>query len=221
MNLYLFGLKFHDIMKRLSFLFFTMLLIAISITASCQSVNNQDMLRGSITPQRAWWDLNHYDLSVTVDPETQSISGKNTVTYTVLRKHNQLQIDLQEPMQLSKAVQDGEELEMKRQGDVYFISLKAKQKEGTLQSIDLYWEGKPIIARRPPWDGGFTWSTDSNGKLFIATSNQGIGSSVWWPNKDHPADEVDSLDMHVTVPKNLVDVSNGRLVGIDLSLIHI
>ena len=173
------------------------------------------MLRGSITPQRAWWDLNHYDLSVTVDPETQSISGKNTVTYTVLRKHNQLQIDLQEPMQLSKAVQDGEELEMKRQGDVYFISLKAKQKEGALQSIDLYWKGKPIIARRPPWDGGFTWSTDSNGKLFIATSNQGIGSSVWWPNKDHPADEVDSLDMHVTVPKNLVDVSNGRLVGID------
>ena len=201
-------------------LLFFVLIAAITIGCSTPKAvtritTNADTLRGSITPQRAWWDLNHYDLSVTVDIENKSLSGKNTITYTVLKKYNQLQLDLQEPMKIDSVLQNGEQLEIKKLGDAYFISLKAKQKKGAQQSLDVYWKGQPTIARRPPWDGGLTWTKDSNGKDFIASANQGIGASVWWPNKDHPSDEVDSLDMHITVPKGLVDVSNGRLVTID------
>ena len=197
-------------MKRIIFIF---LILPISIQA--QTFTQADTLRGVITPERAWWDLNHYDLSVTVDPETRSISGKNTITYTIREKHNRMQIDLQKPMHISRVVQNGKELPIERVGSAHFISLKAKQKKGKQKAIDIYWEGTPVVARRPPWDGGFTWTKDSNGIDFIATSNQGIGSSIWWPNKDHPADEVDSLDMHVTVPRHLVDVSNGRLLSVD------
>ena len=65
---------------------------------------------------------------------------------------------------------------------------------------------------RPPWDGGFTWNKDRNGRHFIATSNQGIGASVWWPNKDHPADEPDNgISLAITAPSDLVAVGNGRL----------
>src|SRR5690606_7268481 len=77
--------------------------------------------------------------------------------------------------------------------------------------LEISFEGKPKVAVRPPWDGGITWQQDSAGKPFVATSNQGIGASIWWPNKDHPYDEVDSMLISITVPDTLMDVSHGRL----------
>ena len=190
--------------------------ILTSLSSYSQKITHQDSLRGSITPQRAWWDLVHYDLSVEVMPESKTIIGTNVMTYKVLNEGtNELQIDLQAPMELTAVMQDGHSLDVRSEGNAHFIQLEDPQREGELKKISLSFEGKPRIAKNPPWDGGITWKKDSNGKHFIASSNQGIGSSVWWPNRDHPADEVDSLDMHVTVPKDLVDVSNGRLVHID------
>ena len=190
--------------------------ILTSLSSYSQKITRQDSLRGSITPQRAWWDLVHYDLSVEVLPESKTIIGTNVMTYKVLNEGtNELQIDLQAPMELTAVMQDGHSLDVRSEGSAHFIQLEDPQREGELKKISLSFEGKPRIAKNPPWDGGITWKKDSNGKHFIASSNQGIGASVWWPNRDHPADEVDSLDMHVTVPKDLIDVSNGRLVHID------
>lgn len=190
--------------------------ILTSLSSYSQKITRQDSLRGSITPQRAWWDLVHYDLSVEVLTESKTIIGTNVMTYKVLNEGtNELQIDLQAPMELTAVMQDGHSLDVRSEGNAHFIQLEDPQREGELKKISLSFEGKPRIAKNPPWDGGITWKKDSNGKHFIASSNQGIGASVWWPNRDHPADEVDSLDMHVTVPKDLIDVSNGRLVHID------
>jgi len=194
----------------------SLILLMCSCTFSfAQTFTRQDTLRGSITPQRAWWDLTHYDLSVAVFPESQSISGTNIMQYTVLEEVDKtLQIDLQSPLVIERVTQNGKDLSWTSEGSAHFISLKAKQKKGSSQKLSITWKGKPKAAENAPWDGGFSWSKDSKGHHFIATSNQGIGSSVWWPNKDHSYDEVDSLDMHITVPKDLVDVSNGRLIGI-------
>lgn len=181
-----------------------------------QSITRADTLRGSITPERAWWDLNHYHLAVEIFPETKSIKGSNTIRYRVLSEHQVLQLDLQEPLKITSIVQAGEKLDFKREGAAHFVTLKKKQVPGTLEELLVSYEGQPKEAIRPPWDGGITWTKDSNGKPFIASSNQGIGSSIWWPLKDHPADEVDSLMISVTVPKGLMDISNGRLVGIDM-----
>lgn len=181
-------------------------------TAIAQDViTRADTLRGSITPERAWWDLNYYHLSVEVFPETQSIQGKNLVRYQVKEPAQTLQIDLQQPLNITAVKQDGVELSFRREGAAHFISLKKSQEKGAFNELEIFYEGKPKVAVRPPWDGGITWQKDSNGKHFIANSNQGIGSSIWWPTKDHPADEVDSMLISVTVPKDLIDVSNGRL----------
>lgn len=176
----------------------------------------QDSLRGAITPQRAWWDLQDYHLQVKVEPDQKFISGINTMTYKVTGAQNLLQIDLQAPMVLEKVVQNQVELNYEQEGSAYFITLKDLQSIDSTYSIELHFSGKPVIAIRPPWDGGLTWSEDSNGLPFIANSNQGIGSSIWWPNRDHPADEPDQgVLISVEVPENLMDVSNGRLIKID------
>ncbi|PWK17873.1 M1 family metallopeptidase [Xanthomarina spongicola] len=176
---------------------------------------HQDTLRGTITPEREWWDLTYYHLDVKIAPETKSISGKNTIQYTVLKPYSVMQVDLQEPLIITKVVQNGEELQVRHDGNAHFITLIAEQEKGSIQSVDVYYEGKPKEAIRAPWDGGFSWKEDKNGIPFIATSCQGLGASVWWPNKDHMYDEVDSMLISVNVPKNLTNVSNGRLRSIE------
>lgn len=171
----------------------------------------QDSLRGSITPERAWWDLTYYHLDITVDPDNKYISGSNKVQYRVLEERQKLQIDLQPPLKIEKITQDGQELQWESVGNAHFISLKQPQPTGAIKELTITYSGNPIEARRPPWDGGFSWEQDPNGKPFVATSCQGLGASAWWPNKDHMYDEVDSMAISITVPKDLLGVGNGRL----------
>lgn len=192
------------------------LLFTFSDLFSQTPFTRADTLRGSITPERGWWDLNYYHLSVEVFPETKSLKGTNLVRYKVTSPHQVMQIDLQEPLKITSVTQEGAFLEVRREGAAHFITLKKKQVPGTYEKILINYEGQPKEAVRPPWDGGITWTRDNNGKHFIASSNQGIGSSIWWPSKDHPADEVDSMLITVTVPKGLQNVSNGRARRVEM-----
>ena len=177
--------------------------------------SRQDTLRGSITKERSWWDLNRYHLDIIVKPEEKFISGSNKISYTVLKSHDLMQIDLQTPLRLTKATQDNSELEIIHDGNAHFIKLKKKQNVGSKEEIVVYYEGNPRVAVRAPWDGGISWEKDKNGNHFIASSCQGLGASVWWPNKDHMYDEVDSMKISVNIPKGLTNVSNGRLLEIE------
>ena len=174
----------------------------------------QDSLRGSITKERAWWDVKYYHLNIKVNPSDSTITGSNTIRYKVIDEYNRMQIDLQNPMEIDKVIQDGVALQFKREGNAFFIELIAPQKVGLTKELTVFYGGKPKIAVNPPWDGGITWKKDTNGKSFIASSCQGLGASVWWPNKDHMYDEVDNMLISVNVPKNLTDVSNGRLQSV-------
>lgn len=193
--------------------FFTLLIISTSSLA--QEFTRQDSLRGSITPEREWWDLSYYHLNVEVLPQEKRIVGSNTIQYKVLKSHNLMQVDLQAPLKITKVVQNGKALELRSEGNAHFISLVEQQNQGDVKELTVYYEGNPKEAVRAPWDGGFSWKKDANGTDFIATSCQGLGASVWWPCKDHMYDEVDSMDISVEVPEHLTDVSNGRLKKID------
>jgi aminopeptidase N len=174
----------------------------------------QDSLRGSITKERVWWDAKHYDLDVKVNPSDSTITGSNIIQYKVLQTYSIMQIDLQIPMEITKVTQDGVALKYKREGNIFFITLVSKQNVGAIKEVKVFYHGKPKVAVRPPWDGGLTWKKDNNGKDFIASSCQGLGASIWWPNKDHMYDEVEGMKISVNVPGKLTDVSNGRLQNV-------
>lgn len=172
-----------------------------------------DTIRGSNTPERAWWDAVFYDLHVKVSPGDSTIAGYNAITYRVLKPAREMQIDLQTPLVMDSVVQDGTELSARRDGNAFFIRLIARQPIGARKQIAVYYHGKPVAAIRPPWDGGFIWARDSLARPWIATANEGLGASAWWPNKDIYSDEPDSQRVAITVPDSLIDVSNGRLRG--------
>ncbi len=191
-------------------------LVNFSIFAQKEKFTLEDSLRGSNTAERAWWDLKNYDLSVSIDPSKKHIFGINKITYVVLKESKTMQIDLQSPMKIKKVTQNGHSLKFNEKGNAHLIELKMKQVLNDTNSIEIQFEGQPLISKNPPWSGGFTWEKDENGKDFIATSCQGIGASIWWPCKDHPADEPDNMQIHVSIPTalNLTAVANGRLENV-------
>ncbi|MCB0666746.1 MAG: M1 family metallopeptidase [Saprospiraceae bacterium] len=175
-----------------------------------------DTLRGSITPERQWWDLIKYELSIRIEPDKKYIEGANLIHYVVLQPASTMQIDLQSPLTINRVTQNGTELEFTREGNAHFIKLNEHHKAGSIQQLQVEYSGHPHEAVNPPWDGGFIWSKDEEGNPFIATACQGIGASIWWPCKDHMYDEPDSgMIIKVIVPGELTAVANGKLVQVE------
>ena len=172
-----------------------------------------DSLRGAIaSPGRRWWDVTFYDLHVSIDPRDSSIAGHNAITYRVRERAAEMQIDLMEPLEVDSMVDgDRRAVRFRREGAAFFATLPAAPPVGSVGTITVYYRGRPRIARNPPWEGGFTWERDSLGRPWIVTTDQGMGASVWWPNKDSQADEPDSQRVALTLPDPMIDVSNGRL----------
>ena len=197
------------------------LLVATRLAAQAPSppppprlFTHADTLRGSYTtPARAWWDVTFYDLRVAISPADSSIRGSNGISYRVLAPSSEMQVDLMVPLDVDSMVQDGRRVPFRRDGNAFFARLDAPQPRGDTKTLTVEYHGKPHPAKRPPWDGGFTWTTDSLGRTWVVTTDQGIGASVWWPNKDTQADEPDSQRIAVTLPDGMLDVSNGRLRG--------
>ena len=186
-------------------------------TSPAQRFTRADTLRGSIGPGRAWWDATFYDLHVRVSPSDSTISGWNRITYRVLEPGAEMQIDLQEPLQVDSIVQEGRRLDFRREGSAFFARLGVAQPAGESRSVTVYYHGRPKVAVNPPWDGGFVWQRDGRGEPWVATANQGLGASAWWPVKDHMSDEPDSQRVAITVPTPMVNVSNGRMEGVSVN----
>ena len=180
------------------------------------SAHRQDQLRGSITPERAWWDLLHYHLAVQVFPDSQRLEGSNTITFRTQKPGRKMQIDLQPPLKITQILHDEKPLAFDREGNVYWVHFEQDLPSGVEQNIQVFYAGVPVESKNPPWSGGISWQKDSEGNHFIASSCQGIGASIWWPNKDHGYDEPDrGVQVSVTVPESLTAVSNGRLKKTD------
>ncbi len=178
--------------------------------------SRQEILRGSVTPEREWWDLLHYDLAVQFFPDRKSIKGSNVITFKVLKPAKKMQIDLQPPLAVTRITHGGEELKFEREGNVYWVYFANDLPKDSEDKITVFYEGRPTESKNPPWSGGVTWGHDDLGNDYIVTTAQGIGASIWWANKDHGYDEPDrGMTTSVTVPENLAAVSNGRLKRVD------
>ena len=172
--------------------------------------SHADSVRGTNSPQRSWWDVAFYDLHVSINPSDSTIKGYNVITYRVLRPATEMQIDLQMPLVADSMIQDGKPLTFRRDSNAFFVTVPSAPK-GSTKSVSVYYHGRPRVARRPPWDGGYGWGVDSLDRPYFSTTNEGLGASVWWPTKDIPSDEPDSQRIAITIPDPSVDVSNGRL----------
>jgi len=180
-----------------------------------KAFTRQDSLRGSITPERAWWDVLRYNIEVTPDYNTRSISGKTEMVIDDKGGHT-MQIDLQEPMILDKVFFEGNAVQFKREGNVYWAYMRDSAASYRLKpgkkTVTMYFHGTPRAAQRPPWDGGWIWSKDEKGRPWMSVAVQGLGASAWFPCKDHQSDEPnEGASLTINVKDPLVAVANGKL----------
>ena len=129
-------------------------------------------LRGTVTAERAWWDLWRYDLKIDVDPEERTIHGTNLITFVPLRSGKRLQVDLQVPLEIEWVKAGQRELKFIREGNAYFIELDNDLEVGTASSILVKYGGKPIVAENPPWSGGISWQKDEKGVVDESDARQ-------------------------------------------------
>ena len=189
-----------------------------------QKLTHQDTLRGSNGSGRDWWDVLTYKISVTPDFNTKAIAGFNEITFKVTSqpKNGKMQIDLQHPMEIDKIFLDNKEVsKIKREGNVYWIDFEKKQfnvsKNGGMEQVyklGIQYHGNPRVAVRAPWDGGWIFTKDAQGRPWMSVACQGLGASVWYPCKDYQGDEPDKgAAILITVPDSLIAVANGKEIS--------
>jgi aminopeptidase N len=169
-----------------------------------------DILRGAYGQYRANNDLLFYHLDVRVDPEKKFLSGKNTIRFKMLKDDTRIQLDLHQALQVDKILLGAKELKYERELGAVFVDFPETLRAGRTYSIDFYYSGNPLETGR---FGGIAFRKDPAGRPWINTACEGIGASVWWPNKDQWRDEVESMQISVAIPNDLVDVSNGKFMG--------
>lgn len=175
-----------------------------------QAPSRASILRGEYGPYRANNDLLSYHLDVRVDPARKFISGKNTIRFRMLKDDRRIQLDLTDVLKVDKILLGAMELKYERDSGAVFVDFPADLQRGKIYAIDFYYSGSPAQRGR---FGGFTFGKDPAGRDWVYSACQGIGASVWWPNKDQWQDEVQEMEISVSAPSNLTDVSNGRFMG--------
>ncbi|MGQ2984527.1 M1 family metallopeptidase [Flavobacterium sp.] len=184
------------------------------IAASAQNFTRRDSLQGGLRPERTNFDVQRYDLNITLDPEKKHIKGYNDITFKVVENTKKIQLDLFENMKVESIELKGKKLEYKRDNDAVFITFPKELKKGSEETLRFNYSGNPTVARNAPWDGGFVFSKDGNGKPWVGVAVQGTGASLWFPVKDHQTDEPErGASVKVAVPNGLMNVSNGRFLG--------
>ncbi len=198
-----------------------LLLFSLSAILPCKSsaqfyltdhhFTHADTLRGSLSPLRTCYDINYYHLDLKFDISKRSVSGSNLFKFTATQDFRKLQFDLFENLHIDKIVFHASSLSYIREGNAVFVSFPFTLKKGALEAFTVFYSGQPMVTQKAPRFGGLVFSKDSLGNPFVATACEASGASIWWPNKDHLADEVDSMLISISVPKGLKEVSNGRL----------
>lgn len=173
---------------------------------------------GALSANAAKYDAKYYELNLKVDPARQHLSGYvDVVVESVVPAMDTLELDLVNFYTISKIEREGSATPFTHRNHKIKLALAENLPAGARASFRIYYAGNPPVAVRPPWEGGFNWSKDANGKPWIGVSCQGEGGKIWWPCKDHPSDEPDSVGINITIPDSLYCATNGLLEEIVLA----
>lgn len=188
-------------------------LVFHSSYAQNREFTRADTLRGTLSALRSSFDVHYYELRVRIFPHEQAIAGNNQIYFTINNPVETIQLDLFSNLQIDSLIFEGRRLDFEREANAFFVRFPRQLQKDSLYSVSVYYQGNPVVAENPPWDGGFIWEEDSSGVDWISVACQGLGASAWWPNKDHPSDEPDSMRIIGEVPDGLTCISNGRFEG--------
>jgi len=177
---------------------------------------------GLLIPQQAGYDVKFYDLDLNIDTENQFISGSLLARCKIINEIDTLVFDLFDYYTIDSIL-------FKIETEA-FANVSFRHTEGRIYipippiisindqiSVKIYYQGYPKLLHRW-WTIGVDWSQTPSGKTWIGVHSEQIGADIWWPCKDHPSDEPDSMALHFTVPQPLTCASNGKFIGSNVNI---
>jgi aminopeptidase N len=171
-----------------------------------------DSLKGFNGPLRKCFDVNYYELFISPQSATKTLKGEVNIYLTAVEDFKKIQLDLHQTLKINSLKFEGAELPYTRIKTAFYPAFNRTIAKGEKIKLTVNYEGKPQIAKKPPWEGGLVWKKDKNGKPWCSVACENDGSALWWPLKDHIADEPDSVEVSIETDSNLTGVSNGRLI---------
>src|SRR5690606_10276631 len=160
----------------------------------------------------------HADLKFRIDPARQHIDGDATLTFRAMRPLQRLVVDLDRNYTVSAVAVGGQPLAAgawENPEGRMTVTWPSPLAAAGVAHLRIVYGGKPHVATRAPWDGGFVWATAPTGEPWIASAMQGEGCDLLWPCIDHPQGEPLLVDQAITVPAPLVAASNGVAQGME------
>ena len=160
----------------------------------------------------------HADLSFRVDPAQQRIDGDALLTFRALAPLARLVVDLDRNYAISEVAVDGVALPAsawRNPEGRMTVMLPQPLASGASATLRIRYGGKPHVAAKAPWDGGFVWSKAPGGQPWVASAIEGEGCDLLWPCIDHPQGEPLLVDEHISVPAPLVVAGNGVAMGME------
>jgi len=196
-------------MKKLFNFLFAM--VCVCSFACAQNKDTGITSGGKLKPEQAIMDVRHYTIALNIDFKQHSIEGYTIIDVDMAKSTNVLLFDLMDGYNVHSILVNGKKQAFDYKDKLITVSLDKELPAGKA-SVKILYGGKPHVARRPPWDDGFTWTNDSTGHQWMAITAEGTGGKLYFPCKDHPSDEPnEGVDMMITVPKDLVVAGPGLL----------
>lgn len=164
------------------------------------------------SPEQSWWNLLHYTISIEPNYQQKFIRGTNQVKLVALKNGSRVQIDLKEPLRITKVSWKNTTLSWKKKKNgQYIIRFPKEVSINDTTAFTIYFEGYPVNALNPPFDNGWAWSRDALERPWISVACEGSGASIWFPCKEQLYDKPDlGAELHITIPDSLMAVANGR-----------
>ena len=167
---------------------------------------------GALLETQRVYDQKSVTLALTVDPDRQWIEGHAELELEILEPAQSIELELLPSLVVKKVFVNGTSSFFHRND--FLLKLPVPDPAPERLRVRVEYEGEPLVAKHPPWSGGFNWSRTDSGQPWVGVSCQGMGGKVWFPCKTHPSDNIEGLRLEVTVPEPLYCAANGDLVEI-------
>lgn len=157
------------------------------------------------------YDLKYHRFNWTVNPAKDSIKGSITTYFTAVQNNLSLvDFSLMDNMLVDSVKYHGASAVSMHVNDKVTITLPVAIAAGTLDSVTVYYHGKPL-----PAAGSFgSFITDvHSGAPVLWTLSEPYGAYEWWPCKNDLSDKIDSIDVYITYPTGNKAASNGILLS--------
>lgn len=170
-------------------------------------------LRGGTSALRTCYDVQAYALDLIVDVNRRYLRGSNRIVFLTVHDFDSLQLDLFANLRIDSIVLRNQRISYRRLHHSVIVRFPERQLAGRRDSLTVYYQGSPLVAKNPPWEGGMVWKKDAQARPWVGVACQGLGASVWFPCKDQLADEPQQVWLRFTAPASLTCVANGRLIA--------